>query len=76
MPQENDVRLTDKSFNPLFTNSTTSFFLEEGKINFGPPKSRRISQEKIISLGESVGLKIITRRNISENHYIVIFKKT
>ena len=35
MPQENDVRLTDKSFNPLFTNSTTSFFLEEGKINFG-----------------------------------------
>ncbi|MBI64237.1 MAG: hypothetical protein CL778_03030 [Chloroflexi bacterium] len=48
----------------------------EGKINFGPAKSRRISQEKIITLGKSVGLKIITRRNISENHYIVIFKKT
>ena len=48
----------------------------EGKINFGPAKSRRINQEKIITLGKSIGLKIITRRNISENHYIVIFKKT
>ena len=42
------------------------------------PKAKvlRPQAEKIITLGKSIGLKIITRRNISENHYIVIFKKT
>ena len=46
------------------------------KPDFGPSKSRRISPEKIISVGNSIGLKVITHRMISEYHYIVILKKT
>ena len=46
------------------------------KPDFGPSKSRRISPEKVISVGDSIGLKVITQRMLSEYHYIVILKKT
>ena len=32
MPQEKEVRLTDRSFKPFSTNFITSFFLDSGKI--------------------------------------------
>ena len=46
------------------------------KPDFGPSKSRRISPEKVISVGDSIGLKVITQRMLSEYNYIVILKKT
>jgi len=34
IPQEKEVRLTDKSFKPFSTNFITSFFLDKGRIKF------------------------------------------
>ena len=47
----------------------------DGKPEFGPPESRRLSEEKLLEMSESLGLRRLTQRHLNPHHYVLVLRK-